>query len=392
MSNPIKTSVTKKSPKKASRSYFLETVVKLCVRSGGRCEFDGCNEYLLTDSLSLEDSNFSNIAHIVALSAKGPRGDDPLLLEKRNEVDNLMLICTKHHHLIDDKKLVGKYPKEKLHLMKQNHEERIFQLTEMKPGEKTFAICFKAKIAGEVVHVPLDQIENAVYPRYPMEKKPLEIDLTRLPDVEDKDSWTIGMKMISEALAKYYHPGIESGNIGHVSIFALAPIPLLMFLGSQLNNKITTDLYQRHRNPEEWIWKTDGNTVNYKTQLLKSGDDKSKVAVVLSLSGPTSLESLPNDVRNHYAVYEITLDEITPNTGFLCKKEDLAVFQSAYQKLLGEIRHTHGALDEILLFPAVPAPIAILCGRELLKKVHPAMQVYDFNKKNGGFSYILTIN
>ncbi len=392
MSNPKKTSTGKDSSKKATRSYPDETVVKLWVRSGGRCEFNGCNDYLLTDSLSLEESNFSNIAHIVALSPKGLRGNDPLPSEKRNEVENLMLACTKHHHLIDDKKLVRKYPKEKLHQMKQVHEERILRLTEMKPGEKTLAICFKAKIAGEVVQVPSDQIENAVYPRYLMEKKPLEIDLTSLPDAEDENSWTVGMKMISEALAKYYHPGVASGTIGHVSIFGLAPISLLMFLGNQLSNKVTTDLYQRHRSPEGWAWKTDGDTVKYKTQLLEPGDDKTKVAVVLSLSGPTSLESLPEDVRNHYSVYEITLDGITPNTGFLRKKEDLAGFQVAYQNLLGEIRSVHGAVGEVILFPAVPAPVAILCGRELLKKVHPAMKVYDLNKKKGGFSHILTIN
>ena len=30
--------------------------------------------------------------------------------------------------------------------------------------------------------------------------------------------------------------------------------------------------------------------------------------------------------------------------------------------------------------------------KELLKKVHPAMKVYDLNKKKGGFTHILTIN
>lgn len=392
MSNPKKTSTDKNSSKKASRSYSSETVVKLWVRSGGRCEFNGCNEYLLTDNLSLDDSNLSNIAHIVALSTKGPRGNDPLQSEKRNEVENLMLVCTKHHHIIDDKKLVGKYPKEKLRQMKQTHEERIFRLTDMKPGEKTFTICFKAKIAGEIVQVPLDQMEGAIYPRYPMNKKPLEVDLTGFPDAEDESSWTLGMKMISEALTKYYHPGVESGSIRHVSIFGLAPIPLLMFFGNQLSNKVTTGLYQRHRNPEEWKWKTGGETVTYKTRVMKTGSDKSKIALALSLSGPTAFESLPEDVRKDYTVYEVTLDGITPNTSFLRKKEDLVGFQAAYQKLLGEIRRTHGAIDEILLFPAVPAPVAILCGRELLKKVHPAMKIYDLNKKKGGFSHILTIN
>lgn len=392
MSNLKRTSTTKGSPKKASRSYSPETVIKLWVESGGRCEFNGCNDYLLTDTLSLENSNLSNIAHIVALSPKWPRGNDPLSIERRNEVENLMLVCTKHHHIIDDNKLVGKYTKEKLLRMKQVHEERILRLTGMKPGEKTFAISFKAKVAGEVAQVPSDQIESAIYPRYPLEKRPLAIDLTGLPDVEDGNSWVVGMKMISEALTKYYYPGIESGAIGHVSIFGLAPIPLLMFFGNQLSNKITTDLYQRHRSPEGWTWNTDGDTVTYKTRVLKSGADNSKVALVLSLSGSITLESLPECVKNHYTIYEITLDGIAPNTGFLRKKEDLIAFQVIYQKLLGEIKQKHGSINEILFFPAVPVPVAILCGKELLKKVHPTLRIYDFNKRTEGFSYILDVN
>lgn len=392
MSNLKRTSTTKDSPKKASRSYSPETVIKLWVESGGRCEFNGCNDYLLTDTLSLENSNLSNIAHIVALSPKWPRGNDPLSIERRNEVENLMLVCTKHHHIIDDNKLVGKYTKERLLQMKQVHEERILRLTGMKPGEKTFAISFKAKVAGEIAQVPFDQIESAIYPRYLLEKRPLEIDLTGLPDVEDGNSWVVGMKMISEALTKYYYPGIESGAIGHVSIFGLAPIPLLMFFGNQLSNKITTDLYQRHRSPEGWTWNTDGDTVTYKTRVLKSGADNSKVALVLSLSGSVTPKSLPRDVRGNYTIYEITLDGIAPNTGFLRKREDLVAFQVAYQKTLGIIGRTHGAADEISLFPAVPAPVAVLCGRDLLKKAHPAIKVYDLNKNKGGFSYILTIN
>jgi len=40
----------------------------------------------------------------------------------------------------------------------------------------------------------------------------------------------------------------------------------------------------------------------------------------------------------------------------------------------------------------VPAPIAVLCGRELLPKVDPSVTVYDHEKDQGGFVQILTIN
>jgi SMODS-associated and fused to various effectors sensor domain len=51
----------------------------------------------------------------------------------------------------------------------------------------------------------------------------------------------------------------------------------------------------------------------------------------------------------------------------------------------------HGLVEAINLFPAVPAPIAVLCGRELLPKVHPRLRVYDYNKNNGGFTFALEV-
>jgi len=33
----------------------------------------------------------------------------------------------------------------------------------------------------------------------------------------------------------------------------------------------------------------------------------------------------------------------------------------------------------------------VLCGRELLPKVHPQLRVFDFNKETGGFTFQLTV-
>lgn len=368
------------------------TVIKLWVRAGGRCEFNGCNEYLLQDSLTLDEANFSNIGHIIAVSKDGPRGDDPLPLANRNDIKNLMLLCTKHHKMVDTKSLVKKYPKELLEKYKKDHEKRIYQLTETLPGNKTVVVRMKSKINGEPVQISLDQIKSAIHPRYPIDEEGVEIDFTNLPAQEDTSYWNIGKKTIAEALERLYQSRIGMQPVEHISVFGLGPIPLLMFLGNHFSNKITTDLYQRHRDTQNWTWKTEGETVGYKVTTLFRGKEKSKVALVLSLSGSIASDTLPEEVKNNFSVYEISLEGQDPNTLFLKKKEDLSAFGEIYQKTIAMIQKTHGDLKEILLFPAIPAPIAILCGRDLLKKVHPSMQVYDFNKKNGGFNHILTIN
>ena len=54
------------------------TRLLLVVRAGGRCEFDGHNEYLLHHPLTLTPGNFAQMAHIVAFKEDGPRGKSPL--------------------------------------------------------------------------------------------------------------------------------------------------------------------------------------------------------------------------------------------------------------------------------------------------------------------------
>ena len=53
-----------------------KTKMLLIARAGGRCQFKGCNRDLFIDEFTLEKFNFSNMAHIIASSPNGPRGND----------------------------------------------------------------------------------------------------------------------------------------------------------------------------------------------------------------------------------------------------------------------------------------------------------------------------
>jgi hypothetical protein len=124
--------------------------------------------------------------------------------------------------------------------------------------------------------------------------------------------------------------------------------------------------------------------------MMKQGDVK-QVAVIMSLSGPIELKSLPPEIAGSATIYELTVENHTPSTTILRTKQDLDGFRLAYQKLLALIAQQHGQLDTIDLFPAIPAPVAVLCGRELLPKVHPQLRIFDFNRANQTFTYQLTV-
>ena len=125
---------------------------------------------------------------------------------------------------------------------------------------------------------------------------------------------------------------------------------------------------------------------------MASGSDATKVALVLALSGPVSSASLPTAVDGRFSVYEIGLVDRVPTTAFLRQREDLEAFRETYRSFLAEIRGRHPALREMHLFPAVPAPVAVVCGFDLLPKVDPELVIYDNVAEEGGFTERLRVN
>lgn len=96
--------------------------------SGGICAFPGCGKKLVEPANDHDDAAFlGKIAHIVADSRQGPRGDSPMTDEDRDKHTNLIVVCGDHHDIID--KQPRTYSVSVLRKMKQEHEGRIRQAT-----------------------------------------------------------------------------------------------------------------------------------------------------------------------------------------------------------------------------------------------------------------------
>lgn len=395
----MKRRVKSKKARRAGKSYTGSSVVRvtrvikpltrltLFVRAGGRCEFDGCNSFLLEHHLTLTEGNFAQVAHIVAFSKDGPRGDSTHQPKNVNDIVNLMLLCPACHKLIDDNP--EKYPVPVLEEHKSRHEERIHHLTGLGPDLKTMIVQFKTRIAGQTVTIPITQVMKAITPRYPLDAKGHVIDLTAFEN-DGTDFITTARQEIEQRIARLYEQGLDLTETRHISLFALAPIPLLVFLGSCLSNKVEVDLYQRHRDTEDWTWKTDGEPVAYQFLKVRDSTDTSKVALLLSLSGKIAMQSLPLAIDEHFTVYELTLARGEPAPTFLRMREDLANFKQTYQTALRAISRAHAQAEAIHFFPAIPAPIAVLCGRERLPKIDPKFLIYD-NDKRRGSGFVLNL-
>lgn len=379
------------SPVQVARGIPKRTEVLLAVRAGGRCEFGGCNKYLFQHSLTKKSGNFSEQAHVVAFSVKGPRGAGSTRPADVHSVENLMLLCAECHKEIDTRPT--EYSRTLLEAYKEAHEERIQYLTGLGPDQRSTIVQLKSRIFGDAVDIPAPHIYTAISPRYPADPKGHIIDLTKIKSDDADEYYTLAKNEIRREVAKLYDDGLGVQSTQHISLFALAQIPLLMYLGRCLSNKIDTDFFQRHRTEADpWKWPEDGVPARYRVEEVVAGTDPTCVALKLSLSGPVSSDNLPSFIDSRYSIYEITLDNLPPGTDFLRKRADLQAFRLSYRSFLAELRGKRPAARMIHVFPAVPAPIAIACGHDLLPKVDPTLVVYDFVKTQGGYIKRIEVN
>lgn len=110
--------------KKKMSSPTLSTIKRLFAVSGNECAYPGCSLPLVEASGTVT----GEVAHIKASSKNGPRYDDNQIEEERNSFRNLILLCSRHHTIIDSE--VDEHTVEVLKRFNVDHEqERTVEIT-----------------------------------------------------------------------------------------------------------------------------------------------------------------------------------------------------------------------------------------------------------------------
>lgn len=362
---------------------------KVWLGAGGRCQYMGCNQALWRDDLTLAEMNRAYLAHIIADRPDGPRGDVQLSEKLKADPANIMLLCDTHHRLVDVVD-VAAHPAELLIRYKREHEERIERQTGIQTNRRTELLLFGTRIADRQGLVNLEQARTAVLAeeRYPASDTGIRIELAAL-DIDESDPvyWALVPQLIERKLLPFLATleGPTGYPINHLSIFALAPIPALIYLGKTVGDVISGDVFQRHRNTKDWTWQgfsDDG--FNYTVLRPEAAEAQGcKVAVNLSLCGTIHPGEIERAVGEELPTYTVTVAQ--PRPDFLNAKEQLELFRNEWRQLLGTIRDQYGENCEVHLFPAIPNSIAVEIGRSLLPKVDPRLVIYDPDKARNGF-------
>lgn len=366
-------------------SYATRNI--LWSKSAGRCQY--CNKPLIGDLVSGNGRLIrALVAHIVSAKPDGPRGDknrSPLLVD---DVANLMLLCYEHHRLIDIEDVEG-HPDHILLAMKAQHEERIEIQTSLTEDRQTHLVTFGAPIGSQEAPLSYKSIRMSVLPdHYPASGRAIHLEVLgcRFRDHEP-EYWTFQQDNLSRQFRDKIAGRIETGEIRHLSVFGLAPQPLLIELGRLLCDICPAEVHQLKREPKGWGWQFDGDGIAFQT--TESNVASSRVALKLALSATVKDDRIHRVLGSDVPIWSITADN--PHNDIMRRAEDLRNFRRLLRRTFDRIKAVNGSHAEIHVFPAMPVSTAIETGRVWMPKADLPLVIYDENPHHGGFMKTLRI-
>lgn len=364
------------------------------VRCGGRCVI--CNRYLVDDRLG-DVVRIGEVAHNVGRSTSewSPRGDADLPVDQRDLADNLLLLCHDDHRVIDSGATREYFSVQDLDQLRLQHESRIRHVTGLGIDRSTVAVRMVGDLYGARVDATRQQVAEAVLAdhRFPAwlpgsHRDEIDIDLRELPgEARSADRyWQAGREKIDEGVERI-REGLRLDHLNHVSLFALARLPFLVYLGRRLDDAYPVEVYDRHRETDSWIW--PGTEASHEFNMDVPASRETAAVILANVSGTIQAHELPPGVAG-YPLVSITPTSGVPRPGLVSDRPTLAAFERAFRTVLAQLEERAKAVRELHIFAAAPISAAITMGRCINPQVHPVTHAYA--RANGSYIRALEIN
>ncbi len=135
--------------KNNSRNVSKHTARRLYLSSGNKCSNPHCK-----NAIAETKTYAGEIAHIHAVEPGGKRYDPNMTVEERNDIANLILLCSICHTKVDGNQSWVDYPANLLKEWKINHENKIKEVFFKDPSRSQIAI---NKIINKISELDLDE-------------------------------------------------------------------------------------------------------------------------------------------------------------------------------------------------------------------------------------------
>lgn len=374
-------------------SISPNTVYQLLSVSAGRCEM--CNKYLFEDGTFKVSGNFSNIAHIHAVGENGPRNAADLTEAEKNDISNLMLLCPEHHHMIDSKP--DEYGTNTLLKTKQEHEQRIRILTSLSDLKSCRIVSYFVNIDVQNLETRDSSLNKAVVSQkmIPQDRPVLKLHDGLKTNYQADPVYF--EECANDLCEKYKEWQTQLSETDCIAVFALAPQPLLIKLGSLLSDQRDIAVFQYHRKSNtcdfqisgKWLWPVEGvdKRVDFISLLTKNGGGQ--VALVVDLSAKIDDRRIIDVLGADCKIYHVTVEK--PERQLVGNKNIQDDFIAAFRSMLELIKNECSEKKEIHLFPVVPQSLAVRMGMDYMPKADLPLVLYEQTHSNNGFFKTITI-
>lgn len=352
----------------------MKVKAELWWKAAGRCEFKGCNKPLYEHDITFDNCNLSNCAHIIADSPNGPRGTEQSK-ELAKEAQNIMLMCPECHKYIDHEGK-DKYDADTLFEMKRHHEDRMKYLTGLSEDMQAHVVTYGSSIGAQTPDFNFTSLQKALLPQY----YPTSTDIIHLggrfyQGETWTDYWNTEISNLKFKCKDLIMDKIDMWEHKRIALFGFAPMPLLVYLGTLLNNKHNVEVYQRHRDTEDWCWKSFDEDIDY--SIKRPQLTNKQPVLIISLSN-----NIEKRVRKQYSndksIWELSI--ANPNPCFLTSKAMLTKFGRKAEIILNEITNASEGTP-INVHLSVPTACAIELGRVWMQKANSPLNIYDLCRK-----------
>ena len=374
---------------KPSRQIHGTVQNELWGKAAGRCQFPGCNKLLYRSAITQEPVILAEKAHIYPFADNGPRGQGGVDVADINNVDNLMLLCRGCHKTIDYKN-GQRYSVEILKKWKHEHETRIETVSEIKPENKTCVVTYTANIDGNNLQLDFNELVDAIFPnKFPISSKPINLSMQSSLRDDTQPFWNAESANLKKLFERSIHGEISEGT-SDFTLFAIAPQPLLVLLGTLFTDKVNVEVRQLMREPKTWKWQE--HTAQFKLNTYKSDQCKRKIpALCLSISAKIDTQRITSLFDSEIDIWTVTLDEGECGNDIIRCPEQLSHFREITRKAIKMIMERYGTNTPLHIFPAMPVSCAVELGRIRMPKADMPWIIYDQSNVHNSFIPTLTI-
>ena len=349
--------------------------------SFGRCMFTGCGEKLDYDKISGTSGNYAYLAHNVASSEKGTRGITALSEKLSNDPNNVLLLCDKHHRLID-KVATSDYPASTLSAMRKEFGLIANSLLD---GLKYHPIPVYAvlwPVNSQTVSPPsylqvahsLSRIKRRMHQQINVLSNNEEF-LVESPDI----LWSCMPRIIQNAADKIIQQTKEFGY--NAALFGFGPTSALIGLGAKIGNKNSIIPMLRFRENGSWSWpKMDPVGEFYEIDGFDKLENGTEFIINIALTAePESLIEASKSVCEKKGAQIITIraKEQFMGNGAIPHPDDGKSFTAVLQSIFHDLKSKYGA-QTIHLFPCASNAASVFIG-QAYDVHHPKVIVYDFD-------------